>query len=35
MEMYAQALSQDKQTAQTKVVQMILPRPPIPLAKAG
>jgi integrase len=35
MEMYAQALSQDKRTAQTKVVQMILPKPPVLLAKAG
>jgi integrase len=34
MEMYTQALSQDKRTAQTKVVQMILPRP-TPLEKAG
>lgn len=34
MEMYAQALSQDKRTAQTKVVQMILPKL-TPLEKAG
>jgi integrase len=34
MEMYTQALSQDKRTAQTKVVQMMLPKP-APLAKAG
>jgi hypothetical protein len=32
--MYTQALSQDKRTAQTKVVQMMLPKP-APLAKAG
>ena len=35
MEMYAQALSQDKRTAQTKVVQMMLPKAPRPLAAAG
>jgi integrase len=35
MEMYAQALSQDKRTAQTKVVQMMLPKTPQPLAVAG
>lgn len=35
MEMYAQTLSQDKRTAQTKVVQMMLPKATPPLAKAG
>jgi integrase len=35
MEMYTQALSQDKRTAQTKVVQMILPKVTLPLALAG
>jgi hypothetical protein len=35
MEMYAQALTQDKRTAQTKVVQMMLPKAAPPLAKAG
>jgi integrase len=34
MEMYTQALSKDKRTAQTKVVQMILPKAPQPLAVA-
>ena len=34
MELYAQALTQDKRTAQTKVVQMILPKN-TPLAAAG
>ena len=33
--MYDQALSQDKWTAQTKVVQMILPRTALVLAAAG
>ena len=35
MELYAQALTQDKRTAQTKVVQMILPRVTSPLALVG
>jgi integrase len=35
MELYAQALTQDKRTAQTKVVQMILPKVNSPLALAG
>jgi integrase len=35
MELYTQALSQDKRTAQTKVVQMILPKESQPLAAAG
>ena len=35
MELYAQALTQDKRTAQTKVVQMILPKVTSPLALAG
>lgn len=35
MEVYAQALTQDKRTAQTKVVQMILPRTIPPLAAVG
>lgn len=32
MELYAQALTQDKHTAQTKVVQMMLPKDTPPLA---
>jgi integrase len=35
MEMYTQALTQDKRTAQTKVVQMMLPKAASPLARAG
>jgi integrase len=35
MELYTQALTQDKRTAQTKVVQMILPKATPPVAKAG
>jgi integrase len=35
MEMYTQALTQDKRTAQTKVVQMMLPKAAPPLARAG
>jgi integrase len=35
MELYAQALTQDKRTAQTKVVQMMLPKATPPLAAAG
>lgn len=35
MELYAQALTQDKRAAQTNVVQMILPKPAQPIAKAG
>jgi hypothetical protein len=35
MELYAQALTQDKRTAQTKFVQMILPKVTLPLALAG
>jgi hypothetical protein len=35
MEMYTQALPQDKRNAQTKVVQMMLPKAAPPLAKAG
>jgi integrase len=35
MELYAQALTQDKRTAQTKVVQMILLKTTLPLAAAG
>jgi integrase len=33
MEMYTQALTQDKRTAQTKVVQMMLPKAAPPLAR--
>jgi integrase len=35
MELYTQALTQDKRTAQTKVVQMMLPKGVQPLAVAG
>jgi integrase len=35
MEMYTQALTQDKRTAQTKVVQMMLPKAAPPLAREG
>jgi hypothetical protein len=35
MELYAQALTHDKRTAQTRVVQMILPKTTLPLAAAG
>jgi integrase len=35
MELYTQALTQDKRTAQTKVVQMILPQPAPLLKRAG
>ena len=35
MELYVQALTQDKRTAQTKVVQKILPKTAMPLAVAG
>jgi len=35
MELYTQALTQDKRTAQTKVVQMILPKSAPPVAAAG
>jgi len=35
MELYTQALTQDKRTAQTKVVQMILPKAVLQLAAAG
>lgn len=33
--MYAQALSQDKRTAQTKVVQMMLPKSHSAFSKGG
>ena len=35
MELYVQALAPDKRAAQTKVVQMILPKPALQLAAAG
>ena len=35
MELYTQALSEDKRTAQTKVVQMMLPKQAPPFAAAG
>jgi hypothetical protein len=35
MEMYTQALTQDKRTAQTKAVRMMLRKAAVPLAKAG
>jgi hypothetical protein len=35
MDLHAQALSQDKRAAQTKIGQMILPKAALPRAKAG
>ena len=35
MDLYTQALTQDKRTAQSKVIQMMLPKATAPLLMAG